>query len=170
MGCHFLLQGIFPNQGLNPCLLHWQADYLSLSHQGSPNLVAGIWRGGSLVGDDAFDLSSLHWLQIVSVRIAVLYLPFPFLVLGSSFEGLRCVHHMWGAQACPQLLWPMLPLTEMSSFLPGFIFYPYSWPKSSHVHLSLSSPSSLTFSLLLFHPPHLLWVPGASDSFWKTLR
>ena len=25
-GCHFLLQGIFPTQGLNPCLLCWQAD------------------------------------------------------------------------------------------------------------------------------------------------
>ena len=23
---HFLLQGIFPTQGSNPCLLHWQAD------------------------------------------------------------------------------------------------------------------------------------------------
>ena len=28
--------GIFPNQGSNPCLLHWQADSLPLSHQGSP--------------------------------------------------------------------------------------------------------------------------------------
>ena len=28
--------GIFPNQGLNPCLLHWQADSLPLSHQGNP--------------------------------------------------------------------------------------------------------------------------------------
>ena len=26
MGCHFLLQGIFPTQGENPCLLHWQVD------------------------------------------------------------------------------------------------------------------------------------------------
>ena len=25
VGCHFLLQGIFPAQGLNPHLLHWQA-------------------------------------------------------------------------------------------------------------------------------------------------
>ena len=24
--------GIFPDQGLNPCLLHWQVDSLSLSH------------------------------------------------------------------------------------------------------------------------------------------
>ena len=27
--------GIFLDQGLNPCLLHWQADSLPLSHQGS---------------------------------------------------------------------------------------------------------------------------------------
>jgi len=33
MGCHFLLQGIFPTQGLNLCLLRWQADSLPLSHQ-----------------------------------------------------------------------------------------------------------------------------------------
>ena len=38
-GCHFLLQGIFPTQGLNPRLLHllhWQADSLPLHHLGSP--------------------------------------------------------------------------------------------------------------------------------------
>ena len=29
--------GIFPDQGLNPCLLNWQADSLPLSHQGSPS-------------------------------------------------------------------------------------------------------------------------------------
>ena len=28
--------GIFPDQGSNPCLLHWQADSQSLRHQGSP--------------------------------------------------------------------------------------------------------------------------------------
>ena len=34
--CRFLLQRIFLTQGSNPSLLHWQADYLPLSHQGSP--------------------------------------------------------------------------------------------------------------------------------------
>ena len=37
VGCHFLLQGIFPTQGSNPCLLcllHWQADSSPLSHLG----------------------------------------------------------------------------------------------------------------------------------------
>ena len=28
--------GIFPDQGLNPCSLHWQADSQPLRHQGSP--------------------------------------------------------------------------------------------------------------------------------------
>ena len=28
--------GIFPDQGSNPCPLHWQADSQSLRHQGSP--------------------------------------------------------------------------------------------------------------------------------------
>ena len=36
VGCHFLLQGIFPTQGLNPRLLNWQADSLPLSHPGCP--------------------------------------------------------------------------------------------------------------------------------------
>ena len=39
VGCHFLLQGIFPTQGLNPCflcLLHWQVDSLPLAPPGNP--------------------------------------------------------------------------------------------------------------------------------------
>ena len=34
--CHILLQSVFPTQGSNPCLLHWRADSLPLSHLGSP--------------------------------------------------------------------------------------------------------------------------------------
>ena len=46
MGCHALLQGIFPTQGLNPhllCLLHWQADSFPLAPPGKP-------RNSHLVG------------------------------------------------------------------------------------------------------------------------
>ena len=42
VGCHFLFQGIFPTQGLNLHLLHWQADSLPLSHQESPLLPKGF--------------------------------------------------------------------------------------------------------------------------------
>ena len=31
--------GIFPDQGSNPCPLHWQADSQPLHHQGSPNFM-----------------------------------------------------------------------------------------------------------------------------------
>ena len=36
VGCHVLLQGIFPTRGLNLGLLLWQADSLLLSHLESP--------------------------------------------------------------------------------------------------------------------------------------
>ena len=35
MGCYFLLPGIFPTQGLNPCLLHCRQILYRLRHQGS---------------------------------------------------------------------------------------------------------------------------------------
>ena len=31
--------GIFPDQGSNPCPLHWQADSQPLCHQGSPYMI-----------------------------------------------------------------------------------------------------------------------------------
>ena len=44
VGCQALLQGIFPTQWLNPCLLHllqWQAGSLPLAPPGKPSL---LWR------------------------------------------------------------------------------------------------------------------------------
>ena len=39
VGCHALLQGIFPTQGLNPRLPHWRQILYHLSYQGSPSLL-----------------------------------------------------------------------------------------------------------------------------------
>ena len=39
MGCLFILQGIFPTQGLSLHLLHWQESSLPLSHLGSHSIV-----------------------------------------------------------------------------------------------------------------------------------
>ena len=38
MGCHFLLQGIFPTQGSNLGFLHFRQSLYHLSHQGKPQL------------------------------------------------------------------------------------------------------------------------------------
>ena len=42
-GCHFLLQGSFPTQGSNLCLLHWQEDALPLSYLGISSVAGRIW-------------------------------------------------------------------------------------------------------------------------------
>ena len=51
VGCHFLLQGIFPTQELNPCFPHCRKTLHCLSHQGSPDLLAYVsnhtHKGGS---------------------------------------------------------------------------------------------------------------------------
>ena len=39
VGCHALLLGIFPTQGLNPSLLHCRQILYHLSHQGSPRIL-----------------------------------------------------------------------------------------------------------------------------------
>ena len=54
LGCNFLLQGIFPTQGLNPhllFLLHWQADSLPMNHLGT--------KGDCLTNDLQFLLIKL---------------------------------------------------------------------------------------------------------------
>ena len=45
VGCYFLLQGIFPAEGLNPLLLPWQADSLPLSHLGIQYIIkVNMWH------------------------------------------------------------------------------------------------------------------------------
>ena len=67
MGCHTLLQGIFPTQGSNShllCLLQWQADSSPLSHLGSLESPVGLVKTGSWVPALEFlILVSLGWPQ-----------------------------------------------------------------------------------------------------------
>ena len=55
---HSEVCGIFPDQGLNLCLLYWQTDSLPLSHQGSPPLV-GFYEKESV-------MNMLSWSPFVS--------------------------------------------------------------------------------------------------------
>ena len=62
VGNHSLLQGIFPNQGLNPSLLHCRQILYSLSHQGSLDkavqFAISSSVSGSLCVTGVADLSS----------------------------------------------------------------------------------------------------------------
>ena len=44
--CHFLLQEIFPTQGSNLHLPHWQVDSLPLCHQGPQKMGQTHYQGG----------------------------------------------------------------------------------------------------------------------------
>ena len=63
VGCHALLQGIFPTQGLNPGLPHCRWILYCLSHQGSPWLTSNGASAPVIPLDFSSHLScSLQWL------------------------------------------------------------------------------------------------------------
>ena len=73
LGC-FAACGVFSDQGSNPCLPHWQADSLPLSHQGSPTqkLV-----GSSICNRDKARAASVKWWDEVSRSHPLSFSPYP---------------------------------------------------------------------------------------------
>ena len=67
--------GILPDQGSNPCPLHWQADSQPLRHQGSPR-----WSGS-----DPWSYSSFHMTTFKNTDIPLSFLQAPGL---SQFRSL----------------------------------------------------------------------------------
>ena len=112
VGCHFLLQGIFPNQGLNPCLLFQQADSLALSLLGSPErsyfrannrllaLDTGLGKGDNCL------LGSHGWSALGAVSEEALHTETPGhrrVVHGSKTRTLSAQHGRLRAQTTPPL-------------------------------------------------------------------
>ena len=65
VGCHFLLQGIFPTQGLNPGLLHCRQILYRLSYKGrpSPSVVSNSLRPyGLYTVHGIFQARILEWV------------------------------------------------------------------------------------------------------------
>ena len=61
VGCHFLLQGIFSTQGLNPGLLHYRQILYHLSHQESSKIDHGSVHG-------ILQPRTLEWVAILFSR------------------------------------------------------------------------------------------------------
>ena len=97
MGCHFLLQGIFPTQGLNPSLLHlllWQTGSLPLAPPQFSHLVmsdsATPWTAAcqaSLSITNSWSLPKLMSIESVPSNYLILY--HPLLLLPSIFPSNR---------------------------------------------------------------------------------
>ena len=58
VGCHFLLQGIFPTQGLNPGLPHCRQTLYHLNHQGSPGSTR---QSSKPAWEEGHSLRADHW-------------------------------------------------------------------------------------------------------------
>ena len=71
MGCHFLLQGIFPTQGSNPGLQHCRQTFYCLSHQGSLIFIRYILFKS--------------WLICGFVLVLNVFLSFRYLFKGDAF-------------------------------------------------------------------------------------
>ena len=75
--------GIFPDQGSNPCFLHWQVDSLPLSHQGSPLIMVLI----SLITNKVEQLFIDFWPFVCPpVKHLFIYLSIFLLHLTISFS------------------------------------------------------------------------------------
>ena len=83
----FVARGIFPDQGLMPCALHWQLDSCPPCHQGSPQ--------------NAFILTSLPGQEINSISLSYFssVLSFNYFIILSPQSSLStCLlvrHHRW---------------------------------------------------------------------------
>ena len=74
--------GIFPDQGSNPCPLHWQADSQPLRHQGSPRKTLKyhfwIWWRPNEIGRENVIIPHYKWGNRVTDRDG----------FGMTFQGL----------------------------------------------------------------------------------
>ena len=100
VGCHFLLQGIFPTQGSNPHLLHWQEDSSALSHLRSPILhftSAKIDCSGIMcyIFSNSNTLST--WWLFVIIKYTQIFLPSKWYIMFSVclFMLIHTNHWLW---------------------------------------------------------------------------
>ena len=99
VGCHFLLQGIFPTWGSKSSLLHLQVDSVPLSHLGSPNscekvqwiftvqinVINGRWRIRFVAFKLCIFYAILMWFEDKNVFLDIRKLEVDF------FDDIRCL-------------------------------------------------------------------------------
>ena len=156
MGCHFLLQWIFPTRGLNPGLLHCRQTLNHLSHQGSypymtteKSIALTRWTLVGKVISLRFNMLSRLVITFLpkSKSLLTLWLQSPFTVIlepkkmksitVSTFSPSIC-HEMMGLDAMTFILcsWVLShlfrsPLSPRGSVVP-LHFLPLKW---RHLHI-----------------------------------
>ena len=147
VGCHALLQRIFPTQGLNPRLLHWQADSLLMTTGRLFFLHRGLY-----------------------LRNGVILLGCPLFLQWKSGVGKRGVE--WRRRDSPSTATVSAPWADFTFTEPilagdslagsprwGQLFFPYWWLTAPTEHSSQSLATR-------HHFPNISWF---SRFLWKTL-
>ena len=110
VGCHALLQGIFPTQGSNPGLLHWRRILYWLSHQGSPSILVWVayppcrgsswprnWTGVSWIAGSLYQLSYQGSLCVVIISTPILESHLAIYHLGILSSALPSEVQFWSS-------------------------------------------------------------------------
>ena len=128
VSCHFLLLGIFPTQGSNPCVPHWQMNSLPLSHLGSP--ARSCFTIGCHVS-----VSSVRGLP-VNVRSWFLSLGFTLFSFVESWQFvLLCADHTLNS-LCSLATWCMVHRTQPGQLTPQVCSITLALPYMSTPHSS----------------------------------
>ena len=155
MGCHFILQGIFPTQGSNPCLLHWQADFLPLSYQESTiyfiNSISGVYISTpisqfippltSLLGVHVFILYICVSISVLQIRSSI-----PFFWIPHKYIHINMWYlffSFWLHSFCVTVSRPILGLCLLAHFSLHYLLcslgMSYLFPLLPHLTTSLLS-------------------------------
>ena len=144
VGCHFLLQGIFPSQGTNPSLLwllHWPTDSLSLSHLGS--LTTSFSHGHRRYSEKYIFKKSIETNSWPNRWYFFFYL-FCFCSSDSIISTVPLLFFLLPDQICP---W--IPLVKFS-----FQYFTFQLQNFCYMFLLLI----YSFSLLSLHFPLVIWA------------
>ena len=82
MSCHFLFQGILPNQGLNLSLLHWQVDSLPLCKCSKSHWCWWLWY-------------CIHLWKVLTKKPSLL-LGEKYILIELIFENWKKINITWG--------------------------------------------------------------------------
>ena len=126
VGCHALLQGIFPSQGSNSfsCFLHWQVGSLPVAPSGKP-------------------IMKVVQLEIEEQTVLSTWLPKIYLL---CLNGCLCVHNY---PVSLERDYPLVPLCLRTFPVPGYPITLYSVYCQFFSKLNIFLPPAPNFSFLL---------------------
>ena len=108
VGCHFILQGIFPTQGWNPGLLHCRQILYRLRYKGSPSILEGAPLSATAPLRKAFNKTNRRELTVLLI-LGWMTLPHALLSFTSFCES--CGEHCW--LCSPKPCSPSFIITEI---------------------------------------------------------